>query len=497
VPGTSIQVGGSDSVLAVQPDGKIVVAGAIEGPGAVSAVAGPAALAVAVTRLEPDGTVDRSFGNGGLVLHQFGKATGDGSPARSYVEAVAVQGDGKILIAGNQSDGASHELAFVARLGPDGALDTAFGAGGEVLMPARTSGLSVVDVTPPTIALTPDGKILFGGIAASADGGDFTIARLLPDGRLDRSFGPHGQVVLPGWFAGGARIIRQPNGKILVIAQNAGMALARLNLDGHPDPTFGQNGVLHRGLDDRNVNINAAALQPNGAIVLTGSLQDRAVSAADIAVLVVRLNWNGTLDHSFGSRGYVTAQPSVPDYTDIAHGGGAASVADAVALQSSGGIVIAGRAEPQQGSFGLYLTRFIGGGPPLPAISDLRLTANRFRTQGSARRSAGGTGTTFVFTTSTPSRLQITIQQITVGVLIKGRCVPSTSTGLASHHPACSRTHTIGTAVTRPESAGPHRVEFAGRVGGHPLPPATYQATLSASDQAGTTTATARFRVLP
>src|SRR6185312_12779398 len=148
--------------VAVQPDGKIVAAGGALG----------ATVDFALVRYRPDGTLDATFGTGGKVTTDFGSA--------EQAFAVAVQPDGKIVVAGGGATG--FELA---RYNADGSLDGTFGAGGKV---TTRFGLGLPFTRAHAIVLQPDGKIVVAGTATSATAPDFGLARYNPNGSLDASF---------------------------------------------------------------------------------------------------------------------------------------------------------------------------------------------------------------------------------------------------------------------------------------------------------------------
>jgi len=207
--------GGSDYgfSVALQPDGKIVVAGYAGGD-------------FALARYNSDGALDTSFGSGGKVTTDFG---GSYHPDGF---SVALQPDGKIVVAGY----AGGDFAL-ARYNSDGALDTSFGSGGKVTTDFGGSDAGY------SVALQPDGKIVVAGYA----GLDFALARYNSDGALDTSFGTGGKVTTD--FSGGRdvgySVALQPDGKI-VVAGYAGVdfALARYNSDGALDTSFGSGGKV-------------------------------------------------------------------------------------------------------------------------------------------------------------------------------------------------------------------------------------------------------------
>ncbi len=223
--------------MALQPDGKIVVAG----------------LGFTVARYNADGSLDHSFGSGGVVT------TSLGGPQQG-ADAVAVQRDGKIVVAGwrEAPDYSDNETAL-ARFNPDGSLDTSFGNGGKVINAADYRG---AEPWPRTILLRPDGKIVFVG---------YYTAQYRPDGSLDTTFGTGGvanRVI-------GASAVLQRDGKIVTVPCGQcgdGWKLRRYKVDGSPDPSFA-------AAPWRKFYPRAVGLQPDGKIVATGSVDDKFAQA--------------------------------------------------------------------------------------------------------------------------------------------------------------------------------------------------------------------------
>jgi uncharacterized delta-60 repeat protein len=348
-----ISFGGTDQARAVlvQPNGRIVVAGR-----------GDAADSFCVARLRTNGNLDTTFGSGGKRRVRFG---GD----REGVFGAARQPDGKIVLAGD-----SDFRVAVARLNANGSLDTTFsGDGRKVFSWGAISRATAVLVLP-------NEKLLIAGFSGP-EGGNVQVARLKPDGALDTTFGTggiatvdfggddfgvaiarqaNGRILVAGRsttagavvsrlrangapdpdFGGGdgrvtvgagslSAVLVQPGGKILV-AGNAGgsatMTVTRLKPDGSPDTTFDGDGTATIDFGTLADIANDAVLQGDGRIVVTGYTQ-QAVSSPAIA----RLNANGSPDATFGAAGKATV-----DF-------GVATFAQAVALQPNGRIVIAGQ----------------------------------------------------------------------------------------------------------------------------------------------------------
>ena len=193
------------NAAALQADGKIVTAG-IRFVG-ISASTGD----FVVARYNTDGTIDKTFGQGGSVVTDFGMT--------ESASAVAIQPDGKIIVAG----GTYPTFVFLgfyalARYNPNGSLDTTFGNGGLVITTFNSEGAFA-----SALAIQPDGKILAAGtkyIHFSSDNSsdtDFAIARYNPDGSLDTTFGVGGEVATDFNLANddALAIALQPDGKIV------------------------------------------------------------------------------------------------------------------------------------------------------------------------------------------------------------------------------------------------------------------------------------------
>jgi uncharacterized delta-60 repeat protein len=243
--------------VAVQPDGKIVVAGRFNGDGQYSS------WDAGVMRFTATGSLDTSFANGGkLVLN----------PDNGWDEAkaVLVQPDGKLVVAGGFSPDRTQPYGqgFVMRLLPDGRLDPAFAAGGMVALPLGTWLLDAVR--------TPGGEIVVSGWYD----GKTLVARLRSDGSLDPSFGQSGIATFDSPGFGGDVLVLQSDGGLVVACNESNpywsAALAvRFTASGALDPTFGTNGLLRTsvGTDTRprRANIRDGVVDAMGRIVLVGT----------------------------------------------------------------------------------------------------------------------------------------------------------------------------------------------------------------------------------
>ena len=276
-----------------------------------------------------DGDLDPSFGNGGIVTTDFFPISQWGRHA--VANAVIVQPNRKIVAVGSLGAGAEFGLA---RYNGDGSLDPMFGAGGLVV-----TDFGMSNQKANSAVLQPDGKIVVAGTIADTDS-DAVVARYGVDGTLDPAFAS-GQVTegLPGDFSAAAVALQQ-DGSIVVAGSfappGAGifneLLAMRLLPDGTLDPTFGSGGIVTAA----GGSASAVAVQPDGRIILAGSRQTSFVGCqpwdpCDMAIVLMRLNRDGSLDRSFGVAGTVTT--GMPGETNSAFG---------LALQADGKVVAAG-----------------------------------------------------------------------------------------------------------------------------------------------------------
>ena len=246
--------GGVDvgEAVALQPDGRIVVAG-------WSSANGLPDFAVA-RLLNPQGDFDTSFGGGtGRSLGNFG--------AHDFGEAMALQPDGRIVVAGSSNASGTNDFAVARLLNPQGTFDGSFGGGtGRSL--ANFGGSDHGEA----VALQPDGRIVVAGDSNVSGTTDFAVARLLAGGGLDNSFAGDGKSAVDfGGAAVAEEMVLQPDGKIIVAGRSGdNFVVARLQPNGLLDSTFGNAGksVVDFGGSDRG---EAVALQPDGRVVVAGS----------------------------------------------------------------------------------------------------------------------------------------------------------------------------------------------------------------------------------
>lgn len=270
------------------------------------------------------GALDESFGNGGIVVTDF---DGDNDEAR----AIAIQSDGKILVAGVAKITNNNNDFALVRYNQDGSLDESFGANGKV---TTNFGNLRTDVAC-AITLQDDGKIILAGY--TNEGGpdyNFAVARYNSNGTLDTSFDTDG--ILHTDITSGENDIAygvaiQPDGKIVVVGYtgtNADIAIVRYNEYGALATGFGTNGIVTTDIDSANNYGRAVVIDSNNNILVGGDFGN------NNKLFVLRYSSTGSLDTSFNSNGYVT--------TSIGSG---ITSGYSLCLDSDGKILIAGVAD--------------------------------------------------------------------------------------------------------------------------------------------------------
>jgi uncharacterized delta-60 repeat protein len=306
--------------VAVQPDGKIVVAG-------TSAVSVNATRRFGVVRLLADGRLDPTFSGDGKLVTSFGGT-------HAFLRSVLVQADGRIVAAGGQG------YVQAARYQPNGLLDRTFDIDGRVMFELPGDEPSVEGAT-----VDADGRVLVTGFLGLPDTGwDHLVGRLTVDGALDPTFGVGGWVFDDGGFGddGGEAIMVQPDGRILSagwsVQDNTVVARVLRHLpDGSLDPAFGVGGralvdpELRPG-SDQALGVGVLA---DGRIVVTGSTRTDEQRDVFAAVLTA----DGALDPTFDNVDGAVVTPFGPAGTQNRGG--------RLALQPDGRIVVAGTYGPQ------------------------------------------------------------------------------------------------------------------------------------------------------
>jgi uncharacterized delta-60 repeat protein len=277
--------------LVVQPDGKILLGGQ-------NFIGGPSDDDFVAVRYNPNGTLDTSFDGDGKAITPV-------DTLWDIATAMARQPDGKIVLAGYaRVGGAGGQYDFaIVRYNVDGTLDTSFGTSGKVV-----TAVGPADDWGNAMLIQPDGKILLAGATMQATN-DFAMVRYNPNGTLDASFGASGIVITPIGAASdwGSGVALQPDGKIVFAGQsftgaNIDVAVLRYNANGTLDGTFGAGGIVLTAVGPGDDYGRAVTVQPDGKIVVAGT----AFNGANDDVLVLRYHPNGTLDASFSGDGIVT-----------------------------------------------------------------------------------------------------------------------------------------------------------------------------------------------
>lgn len=415
--------GAAATALAIDAAGRIVVAGSA----AQNAIDGD----FGVLRLNPDGSPDTSFAGSGRVIAGHAAA----SDEEGY--GLAVQADGRLVVAGTRFTPATGVRSVALRLDSDGTIDGSFGnqgdgwflsarPGGDVALAlaAGANGFALagyasdggggidalalrldtlgmplplfgdegfVLAAPDSnsanaVALQPDGKVLLGG-HLDGDGGAAFIQRLAADGSADATFGGDGRVELPGLTRIGDLQVLADGRVVAAGLAGSDTRVTRLLADGAVDAAFGSGGtVVVTAASQAVVQLwpFALALLADGGLVVAGNANSFTDGAMGFAL---RLTADGQADAGFGTGGVRLVDAP----TDLQ--------IDAVAVQADGAIVLAGvdRGSAGDGDDQFLVVRLQGGGepPPLPTLS----VADASVTEGDA----GTVMMTFTVTLSAPS----------------------------------------------------------------------------------------------
>jgi uncharacterized delta-60 repeat protein len=287
--------------------------------------------------------LDPSFGAGGIVLTLPPGGFGSGN-------AVVIQPDGRIVVAGRSDDGSRVDFALW-RYNRDGTADSSFGADGFV-----STDLFGGFEEAFALIRQPDGKLVAGGFEGhDSTGPNYALVRYNPDGGLDATFGSGGRVSTDFFGLGeiGRALALQPDGKMVMAGEvnpnedDSLFGLARYNPNGTLDSSFGSGGKLSSNVFGPVSINNAVIIQSTGNILSAGF--GLTGSPAHAVFALVRLNSDGSLDPSFGSLGAVI--------TPI----GSVAIASDLALQRDGKIVALGYSNDGSGAL-FALARYEGWG---------------------------------------------------------------------------------------------------------------------------------------
>ncbi len=373
--------------IALQPDGKMIMTGASMGIGGT--------VSLGVSRLNPDGSFDNTFGTAGISLIGLGPLTYQGG----FEPEIVIQPDGKIVICGFGEGGAGgDDDMMVCRLLPNGSLDPSFGTGGmfyadlagggqpdvayAVTSDAAgniyacgstrtgstplTNDVAIIKLTPAGVldpSFSGDGKLLldlsgkwdFGyGIAVRSDGkiivtgysglpADIFAIRLLPNGDYDPAFSGDGKATIDVTGTNVADdawgMALTPDNKILIVGDAYDQAtstfvaaIVRFTADGLPDPAFSSDGIATFSLSNGDAVMRNVIVQPNGKYLVSGNAVVN--GSTDFAALM--LNPDGTLDPTFNVTGKFTLDVSGQNKEDFGYG---------LALQTDGKILLSGNTQ--------------------------------------------------------------------------------------------------------------------------------------------------------
>ncbi|MEJ2617302.1 MAG: T9SS type A sorting domain-containing protein, partial [Ignavibacteriaceae bacterium] len=255
----------------------------------------------------------------------------------STAYSVEIQSDGKIIAAGSTYNGRSFAFALI-RYNVDLSLDNSFGTDGIV-----TTEIGTIDDRLSSIVIQEDGKIVAAGSTCRGHNDyDIALVRYNLNGDLDTTFGEGGIVItqIDTAYDDAYSVAVQKNsgnltGEKIIIAGTAciagqfDFALVRYNLNGTLDSSFGANGIVTTKLNSTSNSVaRSISIQSNGKLLAAGST----INAGYCDFAIVRYNYNGTLDNSFGTNGIVTTQIGPSFFSEI----------ESVVIQKDGKIIAAG-----------------------------------------------------------------------------------------------------------------------------------------------------------
>ena len=294
--------------IAVQPDGKIILVSS-------TILNGTGQRNFYIARFNPNGALDASFGVDGIVITHF-------SQNEEAVD-VAVQTDGRIVVVGNSSPSAAggNSSCAVARYLPDGALDASFDGDGKTIIAVPGSASTQASA----VALQTDGRIVVAGYVSGGAGGfDFLVFRLTAAGAPDTTFSGDGFAVNNfGGIDVFRDVVVQTDGKIVAagnsdVSGSQDLALARYDQSGTLDNSFDSDGIVFTDFNSTLEAANSIALDQNGRIVAAGFTYNFATQSFNSTA--ARYNPNGSLDTTFDADGKLTLDiaPGSDDKADFA-----------------------------------------------------------------------------------------------------------------------------------------------------------------------------------
>lgn len=296
---TTVGFSSGGKAVAIQPDGRIVVGGL------AFLTSNNASLDFAVVRYKANGSLDASFGNGGIVTTDF-------FGSQEFISDIVIRPDGRILVTGAATEPQVRQSFAMAQYNPNGSLDPSFGLGGKVVTDFTSFGAG--SSLSRALLLQADGRVVVVGNTniVNTFNYDLAMARYNPNGSLDPTFGLGGKV-LTDFFGNedsANDIALQPDGRYLVAGSaqltadfaNTDFALLRYNSDGSLDPAFGVGGKVITDIRGGSDTALAVALLPNGRI-LAGGTSRIGITNASQDFALARYDANGNLDPTFGTGG--------------------------------------------------------------------------------------------------------------------------------------------------------------------------------------------------
>ena len=398
------------NAVVLQPDGKVVLAGACTNAANTS-------TNFCALRYNADGTLDTSFGVGGLVVTIVSPL---GANAKDSANAAILQPDGKLVLAGRCYLGASDANGLTydfcaARYLASGALDSTFGTGGKVII-----SLGVKDHVATVIAMQPDGKLVLAGdcVVVTFFETHFCAVRYLANGDLDTTFNSTGKLIAPVStkedHATGLAVL--PDGKLVMggtcfsTTSNRGFCAVRYLANGTVDLTFGgsNTGKVTTAIGSVNDRASAMAMQPDGKLILAGHCYVNVAFTVETykRICALRYSDTGVLDPSFGGGKFIVPAP-VPDYNEAVI---------AISVQPDGKLLMAGSCDNRLGA--------VLGNGYIPDFCTLR-----FNDDGALDKSFGGAGKVVTtlgdsFNTATGVALQVDGK-----LVVAGNCQNTISSG--------------------------------------------------------------------
>jgi len=300
----------SITALHIFPDGSILAAGNIE-----FQYANPRQQGL-LTKYFADGRPDLNFGNGGkaqVIINEKGSLNG------IRINAMEVQKDGKIIIAGSVA-GSSSGIPYVLRCDAKGIIDKTFGNQGYYRLFNTGEFYSIV--------IQPDGKILVAGRTDAHSLMMTDVRRLLPTGKIDLSFGDKGLYTIKNEFFGHGNYCRTikllPDGKILGVGGKVksldyysisdSLLVFRLTSKGKPDTSFNKKGIRQLSIKGSGIQVAAMSVLPNKKIVVSGTT----TANNKRRMLVLQMTEDARPDKSFNEMGANISSVSA-DYEETCH----------------------------------------------------------------------------------------------------------------------------------------------------------------------------------